>query len=403
MQTENKERNLTLLIVLLLTSVDTIVFGTNGDRTYLYVPRIIGLLSIVYMIAIIGRFKLRIGISTIWMLILLMITIVSGLYNGTETFTIISRAIPIVVAYCIAEYYSLQDFIDALDRIMFPLSCVAIVLYAITAFTPSVIRAFPTFYNENNIAVYTIGVGSVLNQVINGPLSRMSSIFWEPGAYAIYLCINIMFQVFYKETTNVKKIILYIICLITTFSTTGIIALIAIGLAVLLKRGSDNKNIKLLVVSVMILGLLTLFSTDDSILYNVFFSKITNRTGTASVRYSSLINGFQIAFDHPLLGVGGRSSEFMMEYAMRTGYGFNTMITNTFTHQFANYGFVFGLAFLFYSFKFFWNNRSFSRFLAIMLFVDLMIMYVGECFFSFLPFIFVFYGVRGTNVYEEAM
>ena len=99
----------------------------------------------------------------------------------------------------------------------------------------------------------------------------------------------------------------------------------------------------------------------------------------------------QIALDHPLLGVGGQSSEYMMNYAYRTGYGYNTMITNTFVHQFANYGFIFGIIFVWFSRKFCFCNYQNGRFISNLLFVTFFILYFSENFYSFLPFIFIFY------------
>ena len=102
----------------------------------------------------------------------------------------------------------------------------------------------------------------------------------------------------------------------------------------------------------------------------------------------------QIFFDHPLLGVGGLSRDYMMDYALATGYGYNTMLTNTFVHQFANYGVFFGAAFAWYSFKFFRNGFKLSLFLSVIGLIVLIVLYISETFYSFLPFIIVFFGTK---------
>lgn len=378
------------LLLLLYTSTDTIIFGTNGNRILLYVPRIAAFLGILYFIGK-NRLKLIISRNLMIMLFLSILTIVSGVFNRTSAETIISRTLPIVLAYFIVERFSLSDFIEAFEKVIYFTCIIAIILYVVSIIAPGLILRLPSFHNQNNLPVYTLFIGSVLGNVMNGVLTRMSGIFWEPGAFSIYLCFGVMFELYYKKNTDFKKIILYAMGIFTTFSTTGIIGLAVLLVIFLLKRNPNSKSIKIAVVGLILVALGATFLLGDSIIFEVFFSKIINRTGTTSVRYSSFINGMQIAFDHPLIGVGGRSSEYMMEYAQKTGYGYNTMITNTFVHQFANYGFIFGIVFLWFSRKFCFCNSENGKIVSNLLFVTIFILYFSECFYSFLPFVFIYY------------
>lgn len=387
------------LVLLLLTSVDTVLFGTNGNRLFLYVPRIIAALFIVYEIFIIRRVKRCLNKSFVIMLILTSITIVSGLYNGTKAETIISRVLPIIVGYCIAESYGFRYFVKAFEKVLYPLACISLVVYGICAIAPGIIQILPTFSNENDLRIYTVGFCSVLSNVgLRGYLSRMSSIFWEPGAYAIYLCLGLLFHCFYSKQVEIKKIVIYCLGIVTTFSTTGMIGLVEIMLIYLLvKKEHVNRILKTFASVFMVIILSFFIFASESVLYNTYFSKIFNREGTAITRYSSMINGLQIALEHPLLGLGRQTETEMVRNAMVSGYGRNSMITNTVIHQFANYGMIFGAIFTICTFLFFWKRFSNARFLAIGLFIVLMTLYYAECFFSFLPFVFVFYGLKYKN------
>jgi len=387
------------LIILLLTSVDTVLFGTNGNRLFLYIPRIIAVLFIVYEIFMVRRVKLYLNKSFVIMFLLSSITIASGLYNGTKAETVISRVLPVLVGYCIAEAYGFRYFVDAFEKVLYPLACISLVVYGICAIVPIIIQSLPSFSNENDLRIYTVGFCSVLSNVgLRGFLSRMSSIFWEPGAYAIYLCLGLLFHCFYSKQVEIKRIVIYCLGVVTTFSTTGIIGLIEIMLVYILVKKDHVNHILKTLASLFMVSILSFFIfASESVLYNTYFSKIFNREGTAITRYSSTINGLQIALEHPLLGLGRQTETEMVRNAIASGYGRNSMITNTVVHQFANYGMVFGAIFTICTFLFFWKSFSNARILAIGLFLVLMTLYYAECFFSFLPFVFVFYGLKYEN------
>ena len=131
-----------------------------------------------------------------------------------------------------------------------------------------------------------------------------------------------------------------------------------------------------------------------------WFLQNQNNNNTSVVRYSSLINGMEIAFDHPLLGVGSNKiREYMIEYSTKSKFNFGrvNMLTNTMVSQFAVFGMIYGALYFIGTLKFFLNEKKNLNFCKIRSFITLMLLYTGEVFYSFLPFVFVFYGLKGES------
>ena len=232
---------------------------------------------------------------------------------------------------------------------------------------------------------------------MNSVLIRSEGIFWEPGAYSIYLVFAMIFQLFVLEKPNYKRIALYIFCLIITFSTTGYLSIMVLIIGFLLSNRSSllSKKLKYIFIILALLLIVGLIIFDTTIIYDTVFSKLTNGTSGATTRYSSFFNGMRVAFDHPLFGVASDSQKYMAEYVFSNRSIFNnggTAITNTVVAQFASYGLVFGSLFLIGTIRYFFCISK-TKIESFFLCLTIMMAYFGEKFYSFIPFIFVFYGL----------
>ena len=389
------------IILLLFTSTDTILFGTNSIRLFVFVPRIMALLMCFVIPFEEKRAKQKDDRTLFLALVMVFITVLSGVVNNAEIVTIISRALPIMVAFIISKHYSVKSYIKAFDNFLYPITVISIVFHLVAITMPQIALSMPAIINENEVVFRTIILCSIIqDQIGNSIFSRMSGPFWEPGAYAIYLCIGIMFQIFFMEKQSIKRLLIYIIALSLTYSTTGYISFGVIIIASLVeKRKNKNDKAKSVMLTIlMLVAIVGAFNAESQLIYYVF-GKIFDIAPTTNVRIASLISGFHIALDHPWLGVGGLSGQYMSEYASMHEYGTSSVLANTFVHQFANYGFLFGTLFVFYNCCFFVKQFETNKVMGFLLFVILMLLYMGETFFSFLPFVFVMYGclLKGRN------
>ena len=396
------------LYLLLFTSVDTVLFGTNSNKLFLYVPRIIDALAIILLPVLIRKaLVLKINFRTnVFPLFMTMIMVVSGLYNNQPFETFISRCIFLLTGYIISVSYTQQEFFQIFDNFINFVSKIAIIVEIISYVAPSIIMKLPIITNTAGLSFYTFFFGCQAEFNINEPLKRALGIFWEPGAYAIYLVIAIMIQLFCLDKTNYKRVLLYTACVFLTFSTTGFLSLGALYIVFVLSNRSDaisNKAKKWVLVFALLVFILTALG-NFSFINEKVFDKITNGTSGATTRYSSIFNGMRVALDHPLLGVCNDSHEYMQEYVFAQDSKFNNgglTITNTIVGQFVCYGSIFGMMFVIGTYQFIKKNSAgFKE--RLLLFIVFAMLYSGERFFSFFPFIFVFYGFNiWRNDYEN--
>ena len=390
------------LIILLFTSVDTNLFGTNADKTYLFIPRILSAIAIIILPIMKTGNPRKIIINWKELLILifmLSIMSISTLINREPMETYLSRIVVVILAYVICRAYSIRQFANVFDCFIFIVSIFNIITEVMAYITPNLLRKLPAFTNTAGYTFYSYIIGgiSTANGNLNSLLIRGQGILWEPGAYAIYLVFALLFQLFVFETSNYKRIFLYILCLIITFSTTGYLSFLVLIIGFLMSKRTSNmsKWLKNIFILFAILIAIAIVILDTSLIYDTVFSKLTNGTSGATTRYSSFFNGIKVAFDHPLFGVASDSSQYMAEYVFSDGSIFNnggTSITNTVVAQYASYGLIFGTMFLLGTLRYLLLISK-SKFEWFFLCLTIMMTYFGEKFFSFFPFVFVFYGL----------
>ena len=384
------------LWLLLFTSTDTLIFGTNSIKGFLFVPRIVGLLFVL-MIPFILKEKIKIGKKTIVLFILVMIAFVSAYVNKMEILTILSRIISIIVAYSIATNYNHKTYIKVFSDFIFFVSVVAIITEVFAYTYPTIFTQFPTLVNTADYKFSAFFVGSMRYDFLENTLIRAEGIFWEPGAFSIYLNLAIMYELFFQVRIRYTRLIVMIISLFLTFSTTGYIGFFVMLVVYIVGAGHPQAKktpIKRIVLGVIMLALVMgIVGFRDGLIYEIVFDKIKNSESTAITRYSSIVNGLEIAWNNPLWGVGSNKiRESMIYYASRSSFGENPMLTNTCIMQFATFGMIFGGIYFYYTAKYFFK-QGLSLISRIGLLITLLLLYCGETFYSFLPFIFVFYGI----------
>lgn len=83
------------LMLIFFTSTDTFLFGTNANRIFTYVPRIVALFVILLLPVFTKKLKFnrQLAISVLFCGII----VTSALINGTEFGTAISRILAVIV------------------------------------------------------------------------------------------------------------------------------------------------------------------------------------------------------------------------------------------------------------------------------------------------------------------
>lgn len=339
------------------------------------------------------------------LILVLLIMIVSIFVTSIITKDTMKDAAIMISAIFVSAIFifsiEFKQYCKIYNKLMFSIASFSLVVYVIAMFYPDLIRLFPSTYFRQNFEVYNLGL-TFINLKSN--LIRNMGIFWEPGAYQTYLVFALLIEIFNDQKTNRFAFSVFMISLITTWSTTGLINCLLIILIYIIHRNSEHK-FKYFRITVGLFFLSIFFIIVYSVLpYELQYAavgKITNYLSSQSnnqisahVRFTSTLFPLRAFMRSPVVGVGYVG---LTESVLPAGH---TMITNTPVNWFASYGVLFGtLSFLGIS-KFakkLVNNFGFNTYLLVLIAIILSIT-TEQYLRNVSMLIFVMYGfVKNTN------
>jgi hypothetical protein len=129
---------------------------------------------------------------------------------------------------------------------------------------------------------------------------RNSGMFFEPGRFAIYICIALAINLFsFKEGLLSRKNILFLITLITTFSTTGYVA---IGLIIVGLIFQSQKNILDKILFLILFFVVIQFVSNLDFMAEKIIGEINNSDNYS--RFTSVFYHFIYIEKSPWVGFG---------------------------------------------------------------------------------------------------
>ena len=144
------------------------------------------------------------------------------------------------------------------------------------------------------------------NSLAASAADRNMSIFWEPGVFGTLLLIGLIFELYFlKEKKSYLRCILFVICILTTFSTAAFL-LLPFVLFFSLFELRDSKLKSVSIVFGFVLGII--FLVFSIWLYK---DKIFGGSYSLVTRFSSIQYHLKIMFTSPLFGVGPVSANEM--------------------------------------------------------------------------------------------
>lgn len=256
--------------------------------------------------------------------------------------------VSIFCAFILTSAYAAKDVLVAFCNIMTFLAGYSLICYIVAVVMPSVISLFPLLPNVNGTLIYNLGL-SVMPSGVD--MIRNYGITWEPGAFALLLCIAIFCQIVGYKTMNKRKVIINILAVITTFSTMGYIVLAAIILITRFKTGAVTKsrvsNMRLL----LFVGISIVILLRNSEAYELVFGKLAGisfmeeNITTTQARIDAIIYPGAAFLASPVVGVGYDMFKNINETLC------NNVATNTIVNWFAILGIVLGIPCTYYYFK----------------------------------------------------
>lgn len=170
-----------------------------------------------------------------------------------------------------------------------------------------------------NVILYSVQPTSFSSLYSHLP-PRNCGFAWEPGGFAVYLCLAIFINLFMSPNGENRRsrLIVLLIALLTTQSTTGFIILILIAAFYYF-----NTNLKtvFLVLPLLLIGVIFIFSlpfmtekivrlvTDIENVDSIVAAGYGREQSVTPQRFTSFVIAFKDFLLHPVLGTGGISGE----------------------------------------------------------------------------------------------
>lgn len=130
---------------------------------------------------------------------------------------------------------------------------------------------------------------------------RIQSLFWEPGVFSVHLTFSLFYALFIRKHWNKIQIIIIYVCILLTFSTTGICCGSVLLLIYLFTSKKTSKGIKrFFLVTVLPIALFFIFRVWQK-------KKIEGediKFSSYSVRMADLVLGVNLLLQNPILGTG---------------------------------------------------------------------------------------------------
>ena len=273
-----------------------------------------------------------------FMLLVFMVAFQIVFNSGANAISYISQICIIIVAFGISLIYKFDKVVDYYLKIMTVVTVVSLIGYVLVN---NNILNLPTMININDVEY---GVGIIFNYIKTIP-ERNCGMFWEPGLFATYLIIAIVFEIaFNPKKTNTIRLIIFVLGVITANSSAGFV-LLFLCLILALVNTKNNKmsvfralfSVVIVVVGVIVFVNLDYIIKNTPLKDNEYFVKLLSSNVEDSSRFNAVLHNLQIFIEHPF-GAGLNYVYIHMDHVADT---------STSTYILSIYGFL-GLLYTIY-------------------------------------------------------
>ena len=380
-----------LVFLMILISDDSFWFGTFGSSVLLAVKYVfVAFLPVVLYVKGFSRGTKKFVPQILFMFLLFCATAVfsgSSIIGGP-----LMLICTIVAAIFIAHNVSLRRFANCFSDIVLLIIVLSLALWGLVMFG---VLSINTIENVAGHAVKTCGFCIFFGDSF-GIILRNAAFFREPGCFMVFIVIAFLLEITTKEKISIWRIAIYLLGMISTVSTAGIIIIAIEYMFYLNKQKASIKTIFLPLILIIVCTYFLMLS--EEMLGNLF-AKLQSGTDSNSTlgRISSITIPYQIILHNPLFGVGAEG--FKPEYIKYGQMIYNQYInpeglsTNTIFNAGAVYGlwfFVLLIVNLYRLSKSLARNKFFGSWLILA--ILLMTFSNESMFYSISFYLLVFYG-----------
>ena len=202
-------------------------------------------------------------------------------------------------------------------------------------------------------------------QQING-LIRNSAIFPEAPMASLHFTVALSIEWLLRRNDkfHIAKLVILIICIISTFSSTGYIAVILLlCYKILFSENAFISRIKPVIIVVVIVGII--------VIQNILSQKLVTESG--SIRIDDYVAAYNAWKDNPIMGLGIASSKIQNYMSLWRGYnlGFSNTIMDILAHGGIYVSLIYVLA-LIYGIKESFKHKNWNMLMFIIIVIYLL-------------------------------
>ena len=324
---------------------------------------------------------------------ILFLTMAVNLFEGITTYFLLAGLI--FIAYGISRSYDFNGFVNLFLNLMTIIALLGLVGYILVNYT-HVLDNLPLKANSNDVE-YACGYIFFYIPIIK---ERNCGVFWEPGLFATFLILAIVFEAAFKnKKTSWLRIILFSITTLTTQSSAGyILLLLSFFFALAFKFNRTPNGVGKLFVSLGIFGVLfvmiflNFIIKNTSLAENEYFSKLLFENFLEASRVKAIFHNFEVFLKNPVFGAGFQTALDSTAYVSDT---------STTTYILSVFGFL-GIFHLFMIILGIVRIKNMNVIAKVTLFLIIFLTINKEPhLFNLFTWIILFYFVSGVNCQKE--
>ena len=376
----NPVRSLLLIFIIIFISDDTVIFGTNINQSFVvvrYLVYVVVLFLLVFQsnVAVCTkRVRWRnSGIAAVMGFAFISTMVMNGdVRNGYFL-----QAIVLLLAGLVALRVERRAFLSQFSQVLLWLAVLSICIFPLSIFARFLLEFLPVIENYAGVEFVNLGLVMVFR---NADIIRNTSIFREPGVFALYLLTGLMVELFYMSRPRYANVAVFLVALATTMSTTGLFVACLLLLGYIFKHNVRKALLVSLLMMVFAVGVIYVWPETIGFAFSKF-DENSHEFASALARLSSISVPFTIFLSNPVFGAGLTSFFDQYLFFSEQLYGFtispDSASTNTILNMFAIYGFVLGLLTVGGIFKFAWSLRI-NRLARLSCFIALLMMFSSQ-------------------------
>ena len=245
-----------------------------------------------------------------------------------------------IICFCImgmyiSSFWHEGEFLNKYTNIITIIVVVSLVMYIFRNFLASHQAGFPVV--EGQAVSYTnFYIYLYCRELPN----RNCAIFWEPGAFAVFIGVAMYTTLITNKKNKILKLIVYIVALFTTQSTLAYTIILFAVLMYLVQRNNNAGVFQKVLIGILMTSIVLLVMDEFDVFQNIqekLFTGIETNASSRARNIAQLID-LHVISKSPIIGVGF-NEYFNQVRVIGTLFGQNwTMAANTFTFMGAIFG-----------------------------------------------------------------